>query len=48
MFASYDWFTTYLAKLAKITPHDVQRVARQYFQPKNRVVGTYVPKGEEA
>jgi zinc protease len=47
MFATYDWFTTYLNKLAKITPQDVQRVAIKYFQPKNRVVGTYIPKGTE-
>jgi zinc protease len=47
MFATYDWFTTYLNKLAKITPADVQRVAIKYFQPKNRVVGTYIPKGME-
>jgi zinc protease len=47
MFATYDWFTTYLSKLAKITPQDVQRVAVKYFQPKNRVVGTYIPKGAE-
>ncbi|MCC7116980.1 MAG: insulinase family protein [Anaerolineales bacterium] len=45
MFATYEWFTTYLNKLARITPQDVQRVARQYFQPKYRVVGTYLPKG---
>jgi zinc protease len=44
MFASYDWFTTYLDKLAKVTPKDVQRVAREYLQPKSRVIGTYNPK----
>ena len=48
MFASYEWFTTYLDKLAMVTPQDVQRVARAYFQPKSRVVGVYVPKGTEA
>ncbi|MFN8412471.1 MAG: pitrilysin family protein [Anaerolineales bacterium] len=47
MFATYDWFTTYLNKLSKIKPEDVQRVARQYFQPKNRIIGIYIPKGEE-
>jgi zinc protease len=47
MFASYDWFIDYLNKLSKVTPQDVQRVARAYFQPKNRVVGTYIPKGSE-
>ena len=47
MFASYDWFETYLEKLEKVTPKDVQRVARQYFRPQSRVVGTYVPTGKE-
>ncbi len=45
MFASYEWYTTYLDSLAKITPQDVQRVARQYFQPSSRVIGIYQPKG---
>jgi zinc protease len=48
MFSSYDWFTTYLNKLSKVKPEDVQRVAREYFQPKSRVVGLYAPKGNEA
>ncbi len=48
MFATYDWFTSYLNKLSKITPEDVQRVAREYFQPQSRVIGTYIPKGAEA
>ncbi|WKZ36047.1 MAG: pitrilysin family protein [Anaerolineales bacterium] len=47
MFSTYDWFTTYLDKLGKVTPRDVQRVARTYFQPANRVIGTYIPKGLE-
>jgi zinc protease len=47
MFAKYDWFTSYLNKLAKITPLEVQRVARKYFQPRNRIIGTYMAKGEE-
>ncbi|MBV6395853.1 MAG: putative zinc protease [Anaerolineales bacterium] len=45
MFADYNWFCTYLEKLAAVTPADVQRVARAYFQPKQRVVGTYLPTG---
>jgi len=48
MFSSYDWFTNYLNKLAKVTPADVRRVARKYFQPSSRVIGTYIPKGKEA
>ena len=45
MFADYDWFETYLEKLAKVTPRDVQRVARKYLRPQSRVVGIYVPAG---
>ena len=48
MFSSYEWFTTYLDKLAAVTPQDVQRVAQKYLQPKSRVVGMYIPKGAEA
>lgn len=43
MFATYEWFQTYLENLAKVTVKDVQRVANEYFQSKSRVVGTYVP-----
>lgn len=45
MFSTYDWFTTYLNKLARVTPQDVQRVARKYFRTSNRVIGIYIPKG---
>jgi len=47
MFATYDWFLTYLDKLAMVKPKDVQRVACEYFQPQNRVIGTYIPKDAE-
>ncbi|HSL47401.1 MAG TPA: pitrilysin family protein [Anaerolineales bacterium] len=43
MFADYNWFETYLDKLATVTVRDVQRVANEYFKPQSRVVGTYVP-----
>ena len=43
MFASYKWFLTYLDNLARVTPNDVQRVAREYFKPQTRVIGIYVP-----
>ena len=43
MFARYEWFQTYLEKLAKVTVKDVQRVANEFFQNKSRVVGIYVP-----
>jgi zinc protease len=45
MFASYQWFLTYLENLAKVTPKDVQRVANEYLRPQARVVGTYLPLG---
>ena len=48
MFASYDWFLTYLDKLSKVKPKDVHRVAREYFQPQSRVIGTYIPKDTKA
>jgi zinc protease len=43
MFADYSWFTSYLAKLAAVTPADVQRVAQTYFRTKSRIVGIYLP-----
>jgi zinc protease len=43
MFADYNWFETYLARLAAVTVKDVQRVANEYFRPQSRVVGTYIP-----
>lgn len=44
MFASYDWFTTYLDRLAQVTPIDLQRVAQKYLLKENRVVGVYRPE----
>jgi zinc protease len=43
MFATYEWFTTYIENLESVTPEDVQRVAQQYLQPNNRLVGFYLP-----
>jgi zinc protease len=43
MFASYDWFLTYLEKLANVTPADLQKAAQKYLRPQNRIVGTYIP-----
>ncbi|HTX90511.1 MAG TPA: pitrilysin family protein [Anaerolineales bacterium] len=45
MFASYDWFLTYLDKLAKVTPADLQKAAQKYLRAQNRVVGIYQPTG---
>ncbi|PWH12565.1 MAG: insulinase family protein [Anaerolineae bacterium] len=46
MFAEYGWFTSYLDKLAQVTPADVQRVAQTWFRSNRRVVGTYIPVEE--
>ncbi len=46
MFATYEWFESYLDRLSKITARDVRRVAREYLRPQRRVVGTYVPSGK--
>lgn len=43
MFASYNWFIKYVDSLSAVRPEDVQRAAQTYLQPKNRVVGTYLP-----
>ena len=48
MFASYEWFLTFLDKLAGITPLDIQKAAQKYLRVQNRVVGTYIPSGAEA
>jgi zinc protease len=48
MFANYNWFTGYVEHLERVTPEDVLRIAQTYLTPGNRVVGTYIPTGEEA
>ncbi len=48
MFATYDWFTSYLDRLEQVGPEDVLRVAQTYLPPERRVVGAYIPTGEEA
>jgi zinc protease len=47
MFATYEWFTGYLAALEAVTPEDVQRIAQTYLRPQNRVLGVYYPKDME-
>lgn len=46
MFDTYEWFLTYLDKLAKVTPAQVQEAAQKYLRPQSRVVGTYLPTGD--
>ncbi|MBW8010402.1 MAG: insulinase family protein [Chloroflexi bacterium] len=43
MFGNYEWFQSYLDKLAEVSPQDVQRVAQKYLTPQNRVLGIYLP-----
>jgi zinc protease len=45
MFADYAWFEGYLSRLEGVTADDVQRVARTYLRPSQRVVGFYLPTG---
>jgi zinc protease len=47
MFASYDWFLSYLDRLAAVTPEQVMETARKYLRRQNRVVGVYLPDGSE-
>lgn len=48
IFDSYTWFETYLARLAAVTPQDVQRAAQIYLNPERRVLGIYQPDGRPA
>jgi zinc protease len=48
IFADYDWFLTYLDRLAEVTPEDVQRIAQTYLRPQNRVLGVYLPNDQAA
>lgn len=45
MFDTYDWFITYLDRLAAVTPQEVQQVAIKYLRPENRILGIYLPTG---
>jgi zinc protease len=45
MFASFEWFTQYLERLAAVTPGDVQRLAQTCLRPQNRTLGVYLPDG---
>jgi len=42
---SWRFLTGYRAKVEKVTPADLQRVARDYFTRENRIVGTLVKNG---
>jgi zinc protease len=47
IFDSYDWFQTYLDRLAAVTPEDVQRVANKYLNNSQRILGVYQPHHRE-
>jgi zinc protease len=45
MFDTFEWFTTYIDRLAAVTPADVQRLAQTCLRPQNRTLGVYLPNG---
>ncbi len=47
MFATYDWFESYLDRLVEVTSEDVLEVARKYLLPAKRIVGIYRPQVDE-
>jgi len=47
MFATVEWFSTYLDRLAAVTPADVQRMAQTYLRTQNRTLGVYLPNTPE-
>ena len=42
--ADWRFFSGYEANIRKVTPADVQRVARAYFTEDNRTIGYFIPK----
>lgn len=42
--ADWRYLITYLDHIAQVTPADIQRVAKTYFQPHNRTVGWFIPQ----
>lgn len=47
MFATVDWFTSYLDRLASVTPEDVQHCAQTCLRVQNRTLGVYLPNAPE-
>jgi zinc protease len=44
----YRWFETYVERLEAVTLERALAAAQRYLRPQNRVVGVFVPTGEEA
>jgi zinc protease len=44
MFATVDWFTNYLERLAAVSPADVQWLAQTCLRAQNRTLGVYLPQ----
>lgn len=42
-----NWFDTFLSRLEGVTTDDVKRVAQQYLQPQQRIVGWLLPVPED-
>ncbi len=42
--ADYEWFATFLDRLAAVTPQDVQELAGRVLRRSNRITGWYVPR----
>jgi zinc protease len=43
--AEHTWFTSFLDRLTKVTPEDVQRTASKYLVRDNVTVGHYLAEG---
>lgn len=46
-FGGYHWFENYVQSLEAVTLADVNEVAHKYLTPKSRIVGYFVPTGED-
>jgi len=44
--ADWEWYADYPAAIRRVSPEDVQRVARAYFNDESLTVGIFVPKPE--
>ncbi len=45
--ANWQWYVDYLDNVHKVTPADVQRVARKYLVPDHATVGLFIPKKDD-